>query len=627
MGWNAILIGLGSREYDVVAKCRVVHGFHSQEGLNIVINTVRGKSVALACCVALVFQAKAQAASFLTFIDDYAAFSATVGANAVSRSEDFATATDGALVGASGSPDEWNGFTASVYGVGIPGFGPSKYCLDLSSGACISWNTSTPAVAGIYGSVDGPDIGISFKPSSNTIAGFSFDFIDWNDLETQRSKFIIVTSDGSQTVVTGPANPNNTPPQNFAVTLSEEDLAAGKYITEIRLIGEDGLVEVVGIYNFIFLTNPLLETSLSVLASVMTMSNSPALGNAAIIDAHPSLLALFSSAQFTTDAQISDAVSQTLPLLTGNSVTAVQSALRGISRVVQARIESNLGMSSGEDFLGDKRFWLKPFGSWADQNNRKGVSGFDAETWGMALGADTVVNNQTRLGAAFAYANSNVDSSSTIAPQSMDVDVYQLVGYGSHSLADNLELSFQVDAGMNKNKGSRIIAFTSTRASADYDSYTAHVGAGLARAYPLDAKTTLTPSVRADYTWIKDKSYREAGAGLLNLDVSSRTTEELVLAIDGKLTHGMNDATTLTANVGVGYDVINEDASITAAFAGAPGASFVTRGIDPDPWIARAGLGLVHTLVNSTEITARYDIEAREGFTNQTASVKARWAF
>jgi len=29
----------------------------------------------------------------------------------------------------------------------------------------------------------------------------------------------------------------------------------------------------------------------------------------------------------------------------------------------------------------------------------------------------------------------------------------------------------------------------------------------------------------------------------------------------------------------------------------------------------------------AAEVTARYDLDARAGFTNQTASVKFRWAF
>ncbi|MDZ7583787.1 MAG: choice-of-anchor U domain-containing protein, partial [Thiobacillus sp.] len=208
-----------------------------------------------------------QAATFLTFVDDYAGFEAAVGAGSVVSSENFATAVNGTPVGPAGSPDTWNGFTASAYGTGTGPYGASKYCTDLSAATCINWNTSTPAMAGIYGSVGtGPTIGISFKPTSNTIAGFSFDFVDWND-GGQRSEFVVIASDATETVVTGPINAWNAPPQNFAVTLSTADIAAGKYITEIRLVGVAGQAEVVGFYNFKFLTNPVLESGYTVTPS------------------------------------------------------------------------------------------------------------------------------------------------------------------------------------------------------------------------------------------------------------------------------------------------------------------------------------------------------------------------
>lgn len=362
--------------------------------------------------------------------------------------------------------------------------------------------------------------------------------------------------------------------------------------------------------------------SINVLGSVRNAGNRTAEGAATVIDNHSALSSLFSG----TDQQISEAVSQTLPLLTGGSQAAASNTLSGINRVIQARIESNRGLSSGDAFLGDKAFWMRPFGSWADQNDRGAVSGFDARTWGMALGADATLSNATRLGLAFAYANSNIDSNSSVAPQSADVSVYQLIGYGSHSLDASTELNFQIDAGQNKNKGQRILSFASAVASADYDSWTAHAGVGVARTLKLNERTQFIPSVRLDYTWIKDESYTETGAGALNLSVADRSTDELILGVDGKIAHQINDSTTLSANLGVGYDALSEQASITASFAGAPGAAFVTNGIDPNPWIARAGLGLSANAPSGMEITARYDAEYREDYLNQTASVKLRWA-
>lgn len=117
------------------------------------------------------------------------------------------------------------------------------------------------------------------------------------------------------------------------------------------------------------------------------------------------------------------------------------------------------------------------------------------------------------------------------------------------------------------------------------------------------------------------------GAEELNLKVDSRDAEALVLGVDGKLGYNLSANTVLSANVGVGYDVINESAAITSTYAGAPGAAFTTKGLEPSPWLARTGLGLNHTLENGTEVSLRYDVESRTSFTHQGVSVKAVWAF
>ena len=374
-----------------------------------------------------------------------------------------------------------------------------------------------------------------------------------------------------------------------------------------------------------------LKKAGSVLGSVNENGNKPGTGAATVLDqiiaTDPTGGIGSHFVGLTSTKAVSDAVSQTLPLLNGGSMAAATGSITSINRVVQARIENNRGLSSGDDVIGDKYIWFKPFGSWARQDDRDGQSGFKANSTGFVAGADMAVNERSRLGAGFAYAKSKVDGNSSVAPQHMDVDVFQVLGYGSYSLDENTEINFQADIGQNSNKGSRRIAFTGSTATADYKSLTAHIGIGIGRILPLNANTSFTPSVRADYTWIKDQSYRESGAGALNLNVDGRSANELLLAADGKLAHKLNDKTTFIANLGAAYTAVKGNTAIIAAFAGAPQAAFATYGMEQRPWTVRGGLGLVRKTGNNTEIAVRYDAEARNGFTNQTASVKARWAF
>lgn len=358
-------------------------------------------------------------------------------------------------------------------------------------------------------------------------------------------------------------------------------------------------------------------------------SNFVGVGAAQVLDSGASGLSSVVAAlgALSTEQAVSDAITQTLPLLTGGSMMATKTALGDINGVVQTRMDSNQGLASGDGFLGDQYVWLKPFGSWADQADRNGVSGYKASTAGFVLGMDGTRSDQLRLGGALAYAKGNIDGNSAVAPQSNAVDVYQLMAYGSYTLDPRTDLNFQGDVGVSRNQGQRYIALTSATAASSYDSLSMHLGANVARSYPVSDKSTFTGALRADYTRIQDSAYTETGAGALNLAVQSRATDALVLGVDGKLTHALNPHTKLTANLGAGYDVLNEQTSITAAFAGSPSAAFTTSGLKPSPWLLRAGVGVVHHTASGVELSARYDAEYRESFLNQTASVKVRWMF
>ncbi|MBK9161015.1 MAG: autotransporter domain-containing protein [Nitrosomonadales bacterium] len=369
-------------------------------------------------------------------------------------------------------------------------------------------------------------------------------------------------------------------------------------------------------------------------SSVTAAGNTSALGAAAVFDA---LIALGGAAPpamapvitalglLGTQQQVSAAIGQMLPLITGGMAQANLSNLHGVSRVIQARMEGarGLGLSSG-DGMADRKAWVKPLGSWANQKDRNGAFGYAAQTYGVVVGADSELSQAYRMGAAFAYSHSNVDGNS--GAQAAGIDSYQAVLYGSNSLSDATEINWQADYAYNQNKGSRYIALVGSVASSSYTSDSIHLGAGIGHTMALNEQTSFTPSFRADYTSLSDKGYTETGAGALNLTVAGKTTDEFILAADGKLAHRLDDNTAVTANLGVGYDANAKQNSVTASFAGG-GAAFVTNGITPSSTVVRGGLGYVATTAGGVEITARYDLEARSGFTGQTASVKARWAF
>lgn len=368
----------------------------------------------------------------------------------------------------------------------------------------------------------------------------------------------------------------------------------------------------------------------SVYSSTLAAGNTNGLGAAVVLDSiiatNPTGPIGSAFLGLTTGQAVSNAATQTLPLIPGANAQTLMSTMHEAGHVVQSHLSEAKGSASGDSMLTDRHFWFKPFGSWADQDSRNGVAGYDARSYGGLFGVDAALNDANLLGFALGYSHSRVDSSSNIAPQDATIKHYQAILYGTHSIDDRTEINYQADLGLSHNDGERDITFAGLTAKSDYDTRTGHIGAGVSRLYSINENTTLTPSIRADYTRLREEAYTETGAGAFNLRVKSDTTDELILLAAGKLNHAISDTTNFTANLGVGYDTLADKDSITSSYVGGGGA-FVTDGIDPSPWLVRAGAGVVMKTSNALELSAGYNAEARSDLVNQTASVKVRVPF
>jgi hypothetical protein len=101
----------------------------------------------------------------------------------------------------------------------------------------------------------------------------------------------------------------------------------------------------------------------------------------------------------------------------------------------------------------------------------------------------------------------------------------------------------------------------------------------------------------------------------------------LVITAEGRLRHMLSNRAWLTANLGLGYDAVNDRGNIVSVYAGAPGQAFATSGIDHSPWMVSGGIGYAMQVDQGMQVSLRYDVEGRGDYLNQTASVRANWQF
>ncbi len=330
-----------------------------------------------------------------------------------------------------------------------------------------------------------------------------------------------------------------------------------------------------------------------------------------------------------TAEEVAQAVQQTLPTLTGHvAISGMNMANSGAANVVHNRLSGFSGFSAGDMVFDDRAFWVKPFGSWTKQSERDGVDGFDADTYGLAIGAEARINSKYRLGAALSYASTDVDSDSSVTASSVDIDSYQLTLYGEKIFGDAISLNVIAAYGLNKNDSTRRIAIggLNRTATGDFDSWHTLLDAELEHVWKINDKVELAAAFRGQYSYISVESHTEKGAGALNLQNDKTTEDSLVASLGGKANYAIRENHKLFASVDFGYDFMTDQSVATSTYTGG-GASFVTEGMEPDKLVYHGGLGYEMLLTNGMELTARYDVEARDDYINQAVSVNFRLPF
>ncbi len=290
------------------------------------------------------------------------------------------------------------------------------------------------------------------------------------------------------------------------------------------------------------------------------------------------------------------------------------------------------GVASGESGSG-QGLWSQAFGGRSSQDERDDVSGYHANYGGLLLGADAELNDSWRAGGLFSYAHTSVKNDDDNDGSKADVDSYGLIGYASYTGSPwYVDLSAGVIQHQYDTRREFDVSGVTGTAKGDFDGmqYLASVQAG----YPikLDASTTLTPIAGLTYSTLDQDSYTEKGGNGGALRVESDDFDSLKSDLGAKLERSFSTAygelipaAQLTWRHEFKDDGLRSVANFSADVAGE--TTFVTDGQDAVKDTGVMTLGA--TLVKSDRLTlsAKYTLEAGDGYTSNTGNVQARWAF
>ena len=306
----------------------------------------------------------------------------------------------------------------------------------------------------------------------------------------------------------------------------------------------------------------------------------------------------------------------------------------GSSRMAALRTGNAYASASGSGFNGgssgtSNNMWMKPFASFGKQTERKSVAGYDADTYGIAIGGDTRLNAHSIVGLSFSYADTDVDGRGAGRSKS-DISSYQLTAYGDYTAKDYY-IEALVGYAYNDIDSSRIITATSGTATGATESnqFMMNVSGGM----PMKAghNSYFTPSVGLNLTHVVNAAYTETGAGALNLRVNPEDITIAKAFLGGRYHSSVKTADgsfTPEVRARLLYDMAGDDGSSTNTFTGG-GAAFNSNGVDVVEFSASLGAGLAYTpsFDEGMNLSVNYDWETKTNYNGHNASFTLNYAF
>jgi len=342
-------------------------------------------------------------------------------------------------------------------------------------------------------------------------------------------------------------------------------------------------------------------------------------------------------AGITTAEDFDKALEALAPDMSGAIIDATTAVGRSavvtiINRLVALRTAATsgalTGMSAGDPYH-DVGMWLQGFGSTIDQDNRQGVAGFDADTAGLTFGADTLLTDNFRLGAAFSYASTDVDTKGS--SNNVDIDNYQGTVYASLKNGEHyFDASFSY--GQNSYTGSRAVTVGTLKRTArsDYDADQTIIQGIWGRRFDIGNGVHINPFIGLNYVNLDIDAYTETGAGAANLVVAKADHETLESSVGLSLRKEMktDQGTTIIPEIHASWrhECLDDEQTNTSTFTGA-GTSFATRGFDPANNSANIGVAFSAYLKNNIDIQVRYDYESKSDYDGHSGIATIRYNF
>ena len=275
------------------------------------------------------------------------------------------------------------------------------------------------------------------------------------------------------------------------------------------------------------------------------------------------------------------------------------------------------GMASGDSIFKRGAMWVQGLFNKSKLDDTSKAKGFDADSSGIAFGAEKFVNDDVKVGAGYAYTNTDIDG----FMRSTDVDTHTAIVYGEYK-PSNWYVNGIATYGWSDYEENKNVAGVGVKADYDVETF------GLQAMTGYDMQVNgfgLTPEVGMRYVHISQDSYKDSA----DQRVSGNDSDILTGVIGAKvsknfeLSNGMNIKP--EARIAATYDLFNDDVNSVVTLAN--GSAYTVEGEALDRFGMEFGAGVTAEVNDNVELSLGYEGKFREDYQDHTGLINAKYKF
>lgn len=275
------------------------------------------------------------------------------------------------------------------------------------------------------------------------------------------------------------------------------------------------------------------------------------------------------------------------------------------------------GMASGDNIFKRGAMWVQGLFNKSKLDDTSKAKGFDADSSGIAFGAEKFVTDDTKVGVGYAYTNTDIDG----FMRNTDVDTHTAILYGEYK-PSNWYVNGIATYGWSDYEEKKSVAGVGVKADYDVETFGLQAMTG----YDMQVNGLgITPEAGLRYVHIKQDAYKDSA----DQRVSANDSDILTGVIGAKvsknfeLSNGMNIKP--EARIAATYDLMNDDVNSVVTLAN--GSAYQVNGEALDRFGMEFGAGVTAEVNDNVELSLGYEGKFREDYQDHTGLINAKYKF